>query len=552
MTAGFGAGMALFAAVGIFTLLTVSRLFDAYSLISHTEEVLANIRALTEAAVQAESGRRGYALTGLEDQLQDYASSVRAMRERLETLRRLTADNPAQQRRIAALAPLVEARISSLEQAIAAKRERPDDVATQARLVAEGRHMREEIRRHAGELAREEEGLLGTRRAEVTRVSRNAILTFLAGFAVSVALLATVFELLRRETARRVRAQREVDRFFALSLDPLCIADGGFFVRLNPAWERVLGYSEGELLGRPYLDFVHPDDLEETRARAKVVAEGEEIVDFVNRYRAKDGAWHFLEWNAAPDRESGLVYAAARDVTEERRTRGELESANRELEAFSYSVSHDLRAPLRGIDGFGQALVEDYGPSLDAGARGYIERIRAATKKMSALIDALLALSRVTRAELKQEVLDLSALAESAAADLRRGEPLREICVDIQAGLVVQGDQRLLRAALENLIGNAWKFTSKTRGARIDVFAVDEGGERVFHVRDNGAGFEMEYAEKLFGAFQRLHSPSEFAGTGIGLATVQRIVHRHGGRIWGVGAPGAGATFSFTLGGGRI
>jgi PAS domain S-box-containing protein len=544
--------MALIAAVGVFALLTMSRLLGAYSLVSHTEDVLANLSALTEAAVQAESGRRGYALTGLADQLADYRSSVRAMRERLVALQRLTADDPAQQRRLAALNPLVELRISSLEEAIAAKRERPDDVATQARLVEEGRHMRDEIRRRGSELGNEEERLLAARRGDLTAASRRATIAFLAGFAVSVALLATVFELLRRETARRVRAQHDVDRFFALSLDLLCIADGGSFVRLNPAWERVLGYSRAELLGRPYLDFVHPEDLEETRAKTSRLAKGGEVVDFVNRYRAKDGTWRFFAWNAAPDRESGLVYAAARDVTEERRTRAELENANRELEAFSYSVSHDLRAPLRGIDGFGQALVEDYGPRLDAAARAYIERIRAATKKMSALIDALLALSRVTRAELKQELVDISALAETVVADLRRAEPRREVAVNIEPGLVVQGDQRLLRAALENLIGNSWKFTAKTPGARIDLFSREEGSERAFHVRDNGAGFEMEYAGKLFGAFQRLHSPSEFGGTGIGLATVQRIVHRHGGRIWAEGAPGAGATFSFTLGGGVV
>jgi signal transduction histidine kinase len=229
----------------------------------------------------------------------------------------------------------------------------------------------------------------------------------------------------------------------------------------------------------------------------------------------------------------------------------ELEATNRELEAFSYSVSHDLRAPLRSIDGFSQILLEDYADEFDEDGKDYLGRVRGASQRMGRLIDDLLGLSRVTRGTMNRERVNLSALAQEVAEGLREARPEGEVEFSAQKGIEVWGDSRLLRVALENLIGNAWKFTAKEPEARIE-FGVDEelsrrGRVPVYYVRDNGAGFEMAYADKLFGAFQRLHGSEEFEGTGIGLATVQRIVHRHGGRIWAEGEVGRGATFYFTL-----
>ena len=229
----------------------------------------------------------------------------------------------------------------------------------------------------------------------------------------------------------------------------------------------------------------------------------------------------------------------------------ELEATNRELEAFSYSVSHDLRAPLRSIDGFSQILVEDYADEIDEEGKDYLGRVRAASQRMGRLIDDILGLSRVTRGTMSRERLDLGALATEVAEELRETRPERKVEFSAQKGLEVWGDPKLLRVALANLIGNAWKFTEKSPEARIE-FGLDEelsrkGRVPVYYVRDNGAGFDMTYANKLFGAFQRLHGADEFEGTGIGLATVQRVVHRHGGRIWAEGEVDRGATFYFTL-----
>jgi signal transduction histidine kinase len=243
-----------------------------------------------------------------------------------------------------------------------------------------------------------------------------------------------------------------------------------------------------------------------------------------------------------------LAERASRDLEE---TNRELEGANKELEAFSYSVSHDLRAPLRSIEGFSQILLEDHAQGLDEEARGYLGRVRASSRRMALLIDDLLDLSRVTRSALRRQTVDLSALAREIAVEIQKSRSDREARFVTAEGLVAEGDARLLRVALENLLGNAFKFTSKKEVATIEFGTAHRNDEVAYYVRDDGVGFDPRYAEKLFGAFQRLHGADEFEGTGIGLATVARIVHRHGGRVWAEGAVGEGATFFFTLSGGH-
>lgn len=223
------------------------------------------------------------------------------------------------------------------------------------------------------------------------------------------------------------------------------------------------------------------------------------------------------------------------------------EAANAELDAFSYSAAHDLRAPLRIIDGFSQALSEDCGDALDDEGRRYIAHIRSSVKAMADLIEGLLTLARVTRGKLRYQAVDLSQVARHTIERLRQLAPERRVDVVIADHVVVRADQRLIAAVLDNLLGNAWKFTAKRDLAQIEFGRHAAGGETVYFVRDNGAGFQMEFVDKLFGVFQRLHSSHDFEGTGVGLATVQRIVRRHGGRIWAEGAEGHGATFSFTL-----
>ena len=252
--------------------------------------------------------------------------------------------------------------------------------------------------------------------------------------------------------------------------------------------------------------------------------------------------------------EVAYIVAEGRDITERKQAEAalaertlQLESANKELEAFAYSVSHDLRAPLRGIDGFSKALLEDYAEKLDADGQQYLQRVRIATQRMAHLIDDLLELSRISRSKMRRDQVDLSLLANQIVTALKETAPDRPVSFTVQPGLTAYGDARLLRVALENLLNNAWKFTRQRNPARIEFGAQQLNGHTAFFVRDNGAGFDMAYVDKLFGAFQRLHSAEDYEGTGIGLATVQRIIHRHNGRVWGEGAIEKGATFYFTV-----
>jgi light-regulated signal transduction histidine kinase (bacteriophytochrome) len=247
------------------------------------------------------------------------------------------------------------------------------------------------------------------------------------------------------------------------------------------------------------------------------------------------------------------VFLRAQQIAETNRqlsrTNAELAQANEDLEAFSYSVSHDLRTPLRSIEGFSQALLEDWANVLDEKGRDYLSRVRAAARRMATLIDGLLTLSRVGRAEIQHATVDLSELAHAVAGDLQRTSSARTVDFVIADGLVARGDARLLRLVLENLFGNAWKFTGSVTPAAVEFGCRRTDGHATYFVRDNGVGFDSAYADRLFAPFQRLHSDAEFPGTGIGLATVQRIVRRHGGRIWAEGAVGRGATVFWTLAG---
>jgi PAS domain S-box-containing protein len=366
--------------------------------------------------------------------------------------------------------------------------------------------------------------------------------------------------------------RRAEEKFRALAetaTDAIVSADqSGNIIYANPSVRHMFGYSAVELVGKS-LTCLIPERLREAHrvefqrylggGAAQLVGKG--IVELAGR--RKDGAEFPLEFTLAEWRAEGERHFTAiiRDVSARheaqrciRELNADLEQraaalagANKELEAFSYSVSHDLRAPLRAIDGFSRILLADYSAALGVTGRDYLERVCDANKRMVELTDDLLTLSRVARTEPNHEEVDLSALVQDVADALRKQESTRRVQFTLAPGLKVQGDPRLLRIAIENLLGNAWKFTGRRLEAQIEFGVQAQNGKSIFFVRDNGAGFDMSYADKLFTAFQRLHTPEEFPGTGIGLATVQRIVRKHAGRIWAEALAGKGATFYFTL-----
>jgi PAS domain S-box-containing protein len=326
-------------------------------------------------------------------------------------------------------------------------------------------------------------------------------------------------------------SNRAFDRWFGSEVQ----GESGFAATVNPLLDRAL-------LGR--------DVVEECPLATR---DGRRVVRItLIPHHAEDGqvqGVHLMGYDLTDFRRAEAEVRQLNAELEQRveqRTRA-LADANRELESFSYSVSHDLRAPLRTVDGFSRILLDEYAAKLDETGRRYLERVRAGSRRMAELIDDLLELARVTRRDLQVRDCDLSTLARDILTDLSQAEPARKVKVEIAEGMVVAADGGLLRIALENLLRNAWKFTGRRPDAVIEVGCSGEDGTQAYFVRDNGVGFDMAYANKLFGAFQRLHSESEFEGTGIGLALVQRVIRRHGGSVWAEAQPGAGACFYFTL-----
>ena len=420
-----------------------------------------------------------------------------------------------------------------------------------------------------------------TRGARELRILGQSFIRMRDAIQEKIADLAEKNKQLNDEILQRIRAQQALKEseekyrsFFEQSVSPMFLARGAQFIDGNTAALRMLGLdSLAELQKLTVLDISPEKQPDGTESKSRLEAI---LTDLKNQGSA------YLEWNH--QRKNGEIFPVAvsltvigmednellthviwQDITDrklaeeelikyhqhleelvEDRT-NELTLVNKELEAFSYSVSHDLRAPLRSIDGFSEALLEDYADDLDEQGRHFLQRIRAGAQRMGELIDALLDLSRVTRREMKKQTVDLTELAREVLKDLHHSEPEREVDCSIQTGIQAKGDKQLLHIVLANLLGNAWKYTSKQADARIEFGCNTENGETVYFVADNGAGFNMEFANKLFAPFQRMHRPDEFPGSGVGLATVSRIISKHGGRIWADSEPGQGSTFFFTL-----
>lgn len=352
---------------------------------------------------------------------------------------------------------------------------------------------------------------------------------------------------------------------------PFVVWDPEFRItKVNHAFERLTGYNADEIVNTKLPMYFPKESREQSMEQVKCTSSGEYWESIEIPILQKDGFVRYLVWNSAnlydKDGETvAITIAQGIDITDRKRMADEIKQmnidleqrieertseltvVNKELEAFSYSVSHDLRAPLRSVDGFSQALLEDYGDKFDEIGKDYLNRVRNATIDMGHLIDDILNLSRITRGDVNYDEVDLSKLFLDIAERYKKEQPERDIDLIISKGLKVNGDERLLKAMLENLISNAYKFSSQEPIAKIEFGMTSINDEDAYYVRDNGVGFDMKYADKLFGAFQRLHSKAEFPGTGVGLATVQRIIHKHGGRVWAESELGKGATFYFTI-----
>jgi signal transduction histidine kinase len=442
-------------------------LLSQEGLVQHTWMVINDVERLIGSAKDAETGSRGFLITGDDVYLAPYTLALAELPQEMHEFKTLTADNPSQQARAVEMQAILNERLSLLQQGINLHRNGRADSMHALVVTGTGQTQMNNLRLLADETEADERRLLSTRVVEAQSSSRKTRATIGIASLIDFCLIVLMFRYFAKERAQRV-ASEEVAARLAV-------------------------------------------------ARAEAEANAEE------------------------------VHALNKTLEERVRLRtAELETTNRELEAFSYSVSHDLRAPLRTIDGFSLALEEDYAEAIDAAGRDYIKRVRNGVQRMGELIDALLQLSRITRAAIAREPFDLSELAAAIAAELGEQNSDRKIAFEIQPGLMTEGDPKLVRVALENLMGNAVKFSAKVSHAMIE-FGWD-ANQQAWFVRDNGAGFDMHYAGKLFNAFNRLHGDKDFKGSGIGLATVARVIRRHHGRIWADAVEDHGATFWFTLG----
>ncbi|KAF1035345.1 MAG: Phytochrome-like protein cph1 [Herbaspirillum frisingense] len=536
--------------------------------VQHTHTVLNVLEEAHSTLRDTISSARGYALSGNDEYRGNFEAGVREMNSLMHELRRLMRDNPEQLQRLGQTEDMIAQRVL-----MARKLLELDPETAQGQLL-EGKPLSDDIRARFAEMKGSENALLATRSQETAASADVTILTVLGGSLLSVALLVLVYSKLRREMRRRDEAQQRAQAYADEIEDLYNNAPCGYhsvdetdkkIIKINDTELKWLGYTREQVVGRlTHIDLLTPDSAERyTRELLPQFLLKREINGIDLDYRRADGTQFTALVNATaiPNRDNGKLISRTvmYDISDRKRAEEEIEalnadlkrqalhlhSVNKELESFSYSVSHDLRAPLRAISGYAMILEEDYADALEEKGREQLQVIRRNVRKMDELINDLLKLAKSTTGELTLERFSMEDLVGQVIAGLRQENPAVTFEVPPMDGVVA--NRGLITQVWENLLSNAVKFSSKSEQPRVHVTMQVAEEEIIYGVHDNGVGFDMRYAHKLFGTFQRLHRQEEYAGTGIGLALVQRIVIRHTGRVWAESKPKEGASFYFSL-----
>lgn len=574
LPAGLAGALLLLAAIAVVSVRHIDTLTESGRRVGLTHAVIGEIEQVLAALQDAETGQRGFLITGDDRFLDPYNAALARIPGQIRALRERTLDNPQQQASIGRIEAMSKEKLAALKEGIDRRRRQPVTVpSSELELLESGKTVMDQIRSEVADMHAREESILEARGASLADDSNRALTLIVGGNTVAVLLLVVVFQLLRRESSRRHAAQISAQKHAAevedLYNNAPCgyhsLDKDGLIVKMNDTELMWLGYTRDEVIGRMRLsDLLTPESLvkfEEQFRELKTKGIVKDVdLDFVrsdgtilpvirssSAQKDEHGAYVMSRSTVFDNTERKRREAEFRKLNDALRRRGvELEAANKELEAFGYSVSHDLRTPLRAMDGYSHMLEDDYSDRLDAEGKRMLRAIRQSALKLSTLIDDLLTLSRLANARPSLVEVDMNSLVDEVLAEVKvDANPAARVMVEPLAP--AQADPTLLRQVWSNLLNNAFKYSSGRAQPVIAISSTIDTECVAYTVRDNGVGFNMKYYDKLFGVFQRLHGEKEFPGTGVGLAIVRRVVSRLGGRVWAEGRPDEGAAFHFTL-----
>jgi len=550
----------VFLVVSFFSYRTLLNIDVDENQVIHSYQVITNINVLISDLENIETSIRGYVITGQDIFLEPYNTYLPDIDKTFKNLQKLTIDNPIQQQRLSVVEPLITAKLSNAKEDMLARTNSGFNAAQTLVSNTKGKQIMDSIRVIVIDMQTEESRLLQLRTDDLIKINATAGMVIIWGSIIGLIFYLLVNYIISKfvigEIVQKPLLEKEKRALFyarsllEASLDPLVtINSDGKITDVNEAVVKVTGISRDLLINTDFSEYF--TDPEKAKEGYEKVFKFGFIIDYPLTIKSKEGNLTDVIYNASlyKDEKGNVlgVFAAARDYTVAKRAKEEALKASKEMEAFSYSVSHDLRAPLRAIDGFTQILVEDHSEKLDDEGKRVAGIIRASTVQMGKLIDDLLSFSRLGRQAITKNIVAMSTLVNDIINELKKTAPKRDIEFIVKDIPNAMADVDMMRVALTNLLANAFKFTSKKTKAVIEIGSKNENNTITYYIKDNGVGFDMKYIDKLFGVFQRLHSTEDFEGTGIGLSNVKRVIERHGGKVWAESKVGEGATFYFTL-----
>jgi PAS domain S-box-containing protein len=557
---GFISALAILTWLAVITYRNNKGTRESLGEVAHTNQVLYHSEQILSLIVDVDAGQRGYSLTGVDDFLTPAFDAIKKVNEHAATLGTMTAGDGLQVERITRLQQLVTEKLIYTNRAVNARKLQGLEAARQLDATMQGKALTDQIRNLIKDIQAEEEKFL-QHRTEAVQVRGERFNNYFMAMLVATGLIIILlFYAIFKNTRARERVQGSLQEALRNVEDIYNNAPVGYystnadgiFIEINKTFLDWLQYQRDEVVGKMrFRDLLADDSKARHSGIFETFKKQGSLRDITFEALRKDGSAFNILVNASAQYDANRQFIMSRstvlDYTEQYRAHQKIEQLNSELESFSYSVSHDLRAPLRSIHGYTQILMEDYAPNLDREGQRLLNVVVSNAQRMAKLIDDLLDFSRVSRKDIASSRVNTESLVQSIISELRPFEPGRNIEIKLHSLDPCNADPNLLRQVWFNLLSNALKYTRKKEQASIEIFSESTAAENVYCVRDNGTGFNMQYADKLFGVFQRLHRQNEFEGTGVGLAIVQRIITRHGGSVWAVGEVDKGASFYFSL-----